>query len=342
MPQLNSAEMLSTPALPPSVVFCPPSPYNHGLPAFSVEAPRGMTMLNRSFGVLILGVLMIGLAPISVRVSPAGPIATAMWRMGLAVPALFMLGHFAQRSQTNTAPSPRMIGYFVLSGFFITGDLVLWHLSIEYTTLAIATLAVNTAPLFVTIGSLWLFGEPIRRGFLVGFAITLLGLGALSFKTLDQAGSIIGIGLALGGAVFYAGYILSLRFLREVNTSQLMLWNTASSAVILMGTTALSQEVVFPTTWSGWLPLLILAWVVHVGGQSLIATAIKEISASVTAIMLLLQPVIATLVAWVWFDENLSLLQGTGVVLILVGIYLAKQSASTVAPIPPLHAIASE
>jgi len=44
----------------------------------------------------------------------------------------------------------------------------------------------------------------------------------------------------------------------------------------------------------------------------------------------------------VWFDENLSLLQGTGVVLILVGIYLAKQSASTVAPIPPLHAIASE
>lgn len=290
-------------------------------------------MFNRSFGLLILGVMMIGLAPISVRLSTAGPIATAMWRMSLAIPALYVIHQFQSQHQRTTPLKPRMIGYFMLSGFFFTGDLILWHLSIEYTTISIATLAVNTAPLFVTIGSLWLFGEPIRRGFMVGFAITLVGLGALSGGTLNEVGSVLGIVLALGGAVFYAAYILSLRFLREVNTHELMLWSTTSSAILLFITTTFTGEAVFPNTLSGWLPLLILAWLVHVGGQTLIATAIKEITASLTAIMLLLQPVMATLIAWVWFDEVLTPIQLMGVVFILVGIYIAKQSSSTAVPL---------
>ena len=44
--------------------------------------------MNPALGALLLGATCIALSPIFVRLSEAGPTATAFWRVALAVPAL--------------------------------------------------------------------------------------------------------------------------------------------------------------------------------------------------------------------------------------------------------------
>ena len=59
--------------------------------------------MSRSFLLLALGAVAIGFAPIFVRLASTGPIATAFWRMALAVPILWI---FARR--LNHASSFRL------------------------------------------------------------------------------------------------------------------------------------------------------------------------------------------------------------------------------------------
>ena len=57
--------------------------------------------MTRLFLLLAAGAIAIGFAPIFVRLATTGPIATAFWRMALAVPVLWM---FMRRQ--NDASSP--------------------------------------------------------------------------------------------------------------------------------------------------------------------------------------------------------------------------------------------
>src|SRR5688572_33162704 len=47
--------------------------------------------MNPALGALLAGATFIALSPIFVRVSEAGPTATAFWRVALAVPPLWLL-----------------------------------------------------------------------------------------------------------------------------------------------------------------------------------------------------------------------------------------------------------
>ena len=69
---------------------------------------------RKAMAVLILGACIIGLAPIFVRLSSAGPAATGVWRLAFALPALAVLAQSgardAQHKQDQTLrprrPSP--------------------------------------------------------------------------------------------------------------------------------------------------------------------------------------------------------------------------------------------
>ena len=50
--------------------------------------------MNPALGALLVGAACIALTPIFVRLSEAGPTATAFWRVALAVPVLWLLYFF--------------------------------------------------------------------------------------------------------------------------------------------------------------------------------------------------------------------------------------------------------
>jgi hypothetical protein len=88
-----------------------------------------------------------------------GPIATAFWRMALAVPVLWMF----MRLQ-NDASSPLLIfraPLVWLAGFAFALDLTAWHFSIRLTSVTNATLLANCAVLLVPLFSWFFLRRPI-------------------------------------------------------------------------------------------------------------------------------------------------------------------------------------
>jgi drug/metabolite transporter (DMT)-like permease len=70
--------------------------------------------------------------------------------------------------------------------------------------------------------------------------------------------------------------------------------------------------------------LFLLGFVCQFIGQSFIAYSLAFLSASLSSLSLLIQPIAATLLAYLFFQEKLTLIQFFGSTLILIGIYIAK------------------
>src|SRR5689334_2506522 len=97
----------------------------------------------RAVTMLVIGACVIGLAPIFVRLSGAGPAATGFWRLLFALPLL-------------AAPSLRQPGrlsspsrFALLTGAAFAADLACWHYGIVFTSVSKASVLANLTPIVV-------------------------------------------------------------------------------------------------------------------------------------------------------------------------------------------------
>jgi drug/metabolite transporter (DMT)-like permease len=295
-----------------------------GQSPFEKNKPTQLALLA-----LFSGAMAIAFAPIGVRLSEVGPSATAFWRLTLALPALWLWLILEQRAahrlqQSLTRKDHTRLG---LAGLFFAGDLAVWHWSIHFTSVANATLLANFAPLFVMLGSWFMFGQRVSRTFLLAMGVALIGTVLMVGTSLRVSlQHLWGDTLGLITAIFYASYILTVKRLRdEFSVAVVMTWSGIACAAALLPIALLSGEQILPVSILGWMPLLGLALISQVGGQSLIAYALAHLPAAFSSVGLLLQPVMATVLAWLVFGETLRPWQAVGGMLVLVGIVGARE-----------------
>ena len=285
--------------------------------------------------VLLAAASVLGFAPILVKASDLGPQAIAFWRLSLALPALALLYWVELRRAKAKKASPepaerRRNGWraMILAGVFFAGDLVFWHAGIKITTAANATLLANLTPILVTLAAWLLFKEQITRGFLAAGALALAGAVMLAAANIQFAPErLAGDALSALTAVWYTAYLLAVRWARSsgVATLKLMFWSTAVASPIALCVTLGFGEVLTPATMAGWLPLLALAMIVHIGGQGGIAFGLGRTPAVLASLIILVQPVVAAAAGWVLFGEALVPIQWLGAALVLAGVYAAQR-----------------
>jgi len=274
--------------------------------------------MNRSFLLLVAGAVAIGFAPIFVRLTSTGPIATAFWRMALAVPVLWMLVSRQNVSMSIAFRSPLIW----LAGLAFALDLSAWHFSIRLTSVTNATLLANCAVLLVPLLS-WVFLRRTVRPSTIGCGmLAFLGIALLSSPSLRAGNNrIAGDALALITAVFYAVYLIAIATARKrTAASSLALASSLLSSLALLVLVPLAGEKLFPPAAADWVWLLGLALISQVFGQTAIAHALGRIPPAQAAIGLLIQPVSAAVFAWVLFGESMSGFQLLGGALVMVSI----------------------
>jgi drug/metabolite transporter (DMT)-like permease len=285
--------------------------------------------MNPALGALLAGATFIALSPIFVRVSEAGPTATAFWRVALAVPALWALywAKPAARARRYSGKWPLLLA----AGFAFAGDLGFWHTSIKLTSVANSTLLANLASIFVTLAA-WVFlRQRPTRVFLTGLGAALTGMTLLVHSSLEFSPTgLAGDALGVVTAMFYAAYILAVKGLRDrgETTLHLMAVTSTVTAALLFPVALATGERMLPASASGWWILLGLALVSHAAGQGLIAYALAHLPAAFSSVSLLFQPVMAALFAWGLLAEPLAALQVTGGLIVLLGIYLARRGSA--------------
>jgi len=281
-----------------------------------------------AFLALIGGATGIGFAPIFVRLSETGPTATAFYRLLFALPLLWLWAMLDRPTTTSFRQPSGWRDFLQLSlgGLFFTADLSIWHWSLQFTTVTNSTLLTNITPLFVTIGARIFFGDRITMSFVVGMTLAIAGGGMLVGTSLDLGGKhLLGDVLSLVAAVFYAGYLLTVKHLRRsFSTPTIMAWSGLTSCAGFGIVAWLSGDVMWAATSRGWLVLVALALISHVGGQTLIAYGFGHLPASFSSVSLLWQPVVAAAVAWMVLGEQLRWLQGIGAVVVMAGIAVAS------------------
>tara|TARA_Y100000590_G_scaffold129438_1_gene147975 strand:+ start:4726 stop:5607 length:882 start_codon:yes stop_codon:yes gene_type:complete len=277
---------------------------------------------------LFIGAALLGASAIFVRFSETSPSLTAFYRAFLALPFLYIWVLSSKDNRvTKRSLNKKDILILVLAGFFFGIDMAIWNWSISFTSVAHATLMANTAPIFVTLISFFILREKIKLSFFWALTLSFMGV---SLVILSGSGTdsfrLLGDGLGLIAAIFYASYILAIKRLTDfLSPARTLFYATLFTAIFLFPVGLIESESFFPSTTKGWVVLIAYAFVSQSLAQGLITFGISRISAHLSSLTLLIQPVAAAIYGWLILSESLNSWQALGGLIVLAGIYLATK-----------------
>ncbi|WP_286783103.1 DMT family transporter [Streptococcus sp. UBA4344] len=276
---------------------------------------------------IFLAICFLATGGIFVKLSSLPPINTGFYRVLFSIP---MLMPFLKKSDLQ-ALSRKEVITIVLAGAFLAGDLTLWNTSFSYTSVANSNLLVNLTPFTVIPVSYFLFKEKITPKFLLGGLITLTGvLVLMANKVTMSPNRLLGDSMSLGASVFYAMFMITVYKLRDtVKSNTIMFISAFGTLLVLAFVIFFTEGFYLPKNFGELWPLLALALVSQILGQGLLAYCLGKVSACLSCLITLSQPVVAALYAWVVFQESLNLQTVIAILITLTGVYLAKTQTST-------------
>jgi drug/metabolite transporter (DMT)-like permease len=290
---------------------------------------------------MVVGVVAISTSPVLIRLAAVPALALAFWRClaGAAV-----LAPFARRGRAGGLARGDL-ARLVVAGVFLAAHFALWNASLALTSVAAATTLVSCTPLFVGIGARFLGEAPGRRTWA---GIVLATVGAVVIGVSDAlAGPVAGAGAAgasglLGDALAFAGaaavavYLLIGRVVRRrlpVSTYAASVYGTA--AAVLLPACLLTGSSLGGYPAGSWLAVAGVVVGPQLLGHTVFNSLLTSVSATVVSVVLLLEPVGATALAWLLFGELPAAGFWVGAPLVLAGSWLAiigEQAGAEAAP----------
>ena len=284
--------------------------------------------------VLGVAVLIVSSAAILIRVAQAEgvqSITIAAWRLTIAAALLWPLA-LAKVSQEIRTLRRRDWLFGVGAGVFLALHFSAWISSLAYTSIASSTALVTTNPIWIALVSWLVFRESLGRWLAFGIAAAIAG-SALIFLSdahlVSSAGGsdpMLGNMLAVMGSVTVCGYLLIGRQLRKTMTLLAYIWLVyTSAAVTLMVAAFVSGAPLNGFSGIAWACLIGLALGPQLLGHTAFNWALKHVSATFIAIVILGEPIGSALLGWLIFGERFAPLQLAGFFMLMVGIYLASR-----------------
>ena len=278
------------------------------------------------FFILIIGAIAIAFSPIFVRFSDVDPIMTAFYRIFISLPFFLFFSSFNIIEKVKFPEFNNSYVIFLVSGIFFALDLICWHWSIKLTTVSKATFLSNLAPIVVIIFSLIFLKERFSKFFYLAALLSMVGMLMLlgeSFKF--NKSQFIGDLLGVLTAVWYGSYIVTISQLRKkYNSTSIMFLSGIVTAIILLIVSILFEQSLIPQSLFTITIIFLLGFICQFMGQSFITYSLAYLSASLSSLCLLIQPIAATVLAYFFFQEKLTIIQFFGSALILIGIYIAR------------------
>jgi drug/metabolite transporter (DMT)-like permease len=279
---------------------------------------------------LTVGVLAVSTAAILVRVAAAPALALACWRTGIAA---VVLAPFALR--TGVVPARRQRYLLGLSGLLLGAHFALWFASLALTTVASSSVLVSLSPIVVGAGSALVLREPPSRTTWLGLVLSVLG--AVVFVVDDLGGAaggpraLLGDVLALAAALAVAGYLLLGRHARRtlpVSVYGLWTYGCAALALLAVSVTTGTNLGIGGTGYppATWLAIAGLVVGPQLLGHTVFNLVMGKVSATVVAVVIIAEPVGATLLAMLLLGEAPSGAFYVGTPLVLVGVLLAVRA----------------
>jgi drug/metabolite transporter, DME family len=276
-----------------------------------------------------LGASLWGVIAIFVRaLSNAGftPMEIVTIRVATATLTLYIGGLFKFRTQMK-------IKLEDLKLFFGTGvcSIVFFNwcyfTTINQMNLSIAVILLYTAPAFVTILSFFLLKEGLNKIKIFSVIGTLLGCIFIAGINLNETSSISKMGLVTGlGAGFgYSLYSIFGKFaLRKYESFTVTFYTFLIATITLIPITGIWEK------WSILMRSDVLFWGIGLGiiptviAYFLYTKGLEQTESSKASIIATVEPVVATILSVLYYDEKLGFMQVIGSAFILVSVLIVN------------------
>jgi drug/metabolite transporter (DMT)-like permease len=277
-------------------------------------APRPLGL-----AIMALSASSYGIIPIFARfaydagMTPIGLMAARY----TAVSAILLVGQWMLGRPMWLPRGRRLVG--IATGVLFPVVAYGYLASVNRIPVSLAVLLFFTYPPQVALVA-WLRGEPLglRRALAVAAAFIGLALAlGVEIGSLDP----IGVGLALMGSAAYALLILTLGgAMTRLDPGALNLTVMMVSAAGCVPIAIMTRELSWPTDGLGWLGLagVIASYVI---GAVAFFAALKRIGPVRTAFLSQLEPVVSIVAAVLILREQVSVVQGTGIALVMGALW---------------------
>jgi drug/metabolite transporter (DMT)-like permease len=301
-----------------------------------MKAP-GSGGVARAAPVLAIAALATSSGAVLVRLAESPAAVTAFWRLALSVGILLPILLYRGDWRDWRALDWRDVSLLVVSGLCLAFHFLAWFRSLDFTSVASSTVLVSTHPLFVGILSARLLRErPTRREWF-GLALAVAGALVIGWGGFRAgADPLRGDLLAISAAVFAALYFIAGRRLRGrigLLPYVVPVYAIAAVTCLLYGGSTDLQFAGWPS--GTWWALIGLAVGPTLLGHTGFNWALRHVRAYVVSVILLFEPLGATLLAILVLGRAElpgwnTLIGGTA---ILVGVWVSIR-ARFVAPDP--------
>jgi drug/metabolite transporter (DMT)-like permease len=272
---------------------------------------------------LLLGVFCIAWSAIFVKMAHAPALTSGFYRYFFCFLGLLPIWIYKKIK----IPNQRTLLWIVLAAFFFVCDMGLWNLSILQTSASVSTLLANNASVFVGLGTLIFFKQKLPTIYWIGLLVAMVGVFAVAGRDFLYNPT-LGTGhlMAIGAAVFYAGYLLITQQVREsIDVVNFMGWSLVF-CVFFCYLICWQQDVqMLHFDKQTWLSFIAAGLICHLVGWISINYALGFLPAAIVSPTLLIQPVLTSIISFFLLHEILRTEQIIGGFIVIFGVYLVNR-----------------
>jgi drug/metabolite transporter, DME family len=205
-----------------------------------------------------------------------------------------------------------------------------YFFTISLTTVAVAVVLLYTAPAFATVIARFTLGEVITPVKLIAVSLSFVGCALVAeIGTIGSAETVVqplGVLTGLGAAITYALFgIMSKHARKSYNTWTVLFYAMGIATLFLSPILLLPDFAVGPYPPEAYLILAVMILGPTLLSRLFYVEGIKSVEASRAAIVATVEPVAASIFAFLILGEYLSTPQLLGGLLVLGGAMLAQQ-----------------
>ena len=283
------------------------------------DQPAAVSPEARSIGVIavLMATVFWSFGGVLGKSTGASGIVLSFWRLWIAFAVLLAVTAVLRRW-----PSWNDVRASAGAGVLFGLNLCIFFITLQHTSIAVALIIGALSPVLVLPYAVAFMGEQVTtlKAICALVAVTGVVVAVVAAPVSDDGSgtSLVGYLWAIASLLCWVAYMLLTKRVRDrVETVRFLTSVSGVGAVTVSVLVVVTGSELGQIHGSGWWWVVLLAIGPGIAGHGLVTWAQPRVDASVTTLLIQAEPVGASIAAWVFLSERISLVQALAMAVVI-------------------------
>ncbi|MEK5377618.1 DMT family transporter [Paenibacillus sp. FSL P2-0173] len=269
---------------------------------------------------LLISILSVSISSIMIKSSDTPTSVAGMYRLYMSV--LIMLPFVPWKMFRSLEMNKKDWSTVFIAGLFLGLYFLFWMESLVYTSVASSMVILSLQPLFVMMGSYFMFRERANILTILCLIAALVGSIIIAWGDIGiSREALIGDGLSLVGTILVSAYMLAgQKVSHKINANLYSVIVFFIGGSVMLVYNLLNHYSLIEYDSSDWMYFFLLAVIPTIFGQYIFNLLLKSMGATTVSVGIIGEPVLAIILAYLFLGEIISAFQFIGGLMTLFGM----------------------